>query len=225
MAKKDLSRQKKFDTRIDFTPMVDMNMLLITFFMLCTTMIKSQTLAVALPTNQKVEQEDQEQAKQSEALTIIIDGALKQANVNGKEISMADADKAKFYYYEGQPDLENGNIVESNMKGEGDGTLRHLFMDRNKEAIVKINEQKKLWREGKITEEEYNKRREAIQDDENLKRPVVMIKATNQASYADVVAVLDEMQINNISRWRVENLNNADSTLLKMKGVDLSTRK
>ena len=55
MAIKSKSRQKKFDTRIDFTPMVDMNMLLITFFMLCTTMIKSQTLKIALPTNEKVE--------------------------------------------------------------------------------------------------------------------------------------------------------------------------
>ncbi|MBR1935407.1 MAG: biopolymer transporter ExbD [Muribaculaceae bacterium] len=46
---KNLSRQKKLDTRIDFTPMVDMNMLLITFFMFCTTMLKPQTLQIALP--------------------------------------------------------------------------------------------------------------------------------------------------------------------------------
>jgi biopolymer transport protein ExbD len=225
MAKKDKSRQKKFDTRIDFTPMVDMNMLLITFFMLCTTMIKSQTLSVALPTNEKVEQQDQEQAKQSEALTIIVDGSSKQMLIDGKEVMMADPSSARFFYYDGQPDLENLNLKESNMKGTGEGTLRAIFTERNKDAIKLINEQKAKWRAGEITEEEYNKKRESIQDDSNLKRPVVMIKPTKQASYADVVAVLDEMQINNISRWRIENLNKDDSTMLSKLGVDLSARK
>ena len=42
------SKQKKFAVRVDFTPMVDMNMLLITFFMLCTTLSKPQTMEIRL---------------------------------------------------------------------------------------------------------------------------------------------------------------------------------
>ena len=55
MARKAKKYQKEKDVRVDFTPMVDMNMLLITFFMLCTTMIKSQTLQISLPSNEKVD--------------------------------------------------------------------------------------------------------------------------------------------------------------------------
>ena len=35
-------KQKKMTVRVDFTPMVDMLMLLITFFMLCTSLSKLQ---------------------------------------------------------------------------------------------------------------------------------------------------------------------------------------
>ena len=45
------SKQKKFAVRVDFTPMVDMNMLLITFFMLCTTLSKPQTMEITMPSN------------------------------------------------------------------------------------------------------------------------------------------------------------------------------
>ena len=211
MAKKDISRQKKFDTRIDFTPMVDMNMLLITFFMLCTTMIKSQTLQISLPTNEKVEQQDQNKVKQSEAITIVIDGKL-------SPDSLSLASNGMLYYYDGKPDVEKNNMKQIKF-GAGEGTIRQILSERNSEVLTRINEQKARWKKGEISDEQYQEEAKKIRNNDELKRPVVMIKATANASYADVVNVLDEMQINNISRYQIERMSHGDSVMMmKLQG-------
>ena len=80
------SKQKKMTVRVDFTPMVDMNMLLITFFMLCTTLIKPQTMELNMPSNNKDITDDQKSmVKASQAITLLL-----------------GADD-KLYYYEGEP--------------------------------------------------------------------------------------------------------------------------
>ena len=53
MAKKGGSKQKKMNSRVDFTPMVDMIMLLVTFFMLCTTLLKPQTMEISMPSDKE----------------------------------------------------------------------------------------------------------------------------------------------------------------------------
>ena len=71
MAKKKESRQKKINVRVDFTPMVDMMMLLITFFMLCTSLAKPQTMELSMPSNDKnMEDEDKSVTKASYTVTI-----------------------------------------------------------------------------------------------------------------------------------------------------------
>ena len=54
------NKQKKMTVRVDFTPMVDMNMLLITFFMLCTSLSKPQTMEISMPSNDKNITEEQQ---------------------------------------------------------------------------------------------------------------------------------------------------------------------
>ena len=220
---KNLSRQKKFDTRIDFTPMVDMNMLLITFFMLCTTMIKSQTLQIALPTNEKVEQEQQNKVKQSEAVTIIIDGKLDDKGLARPE--------GMLYYFDGMPptgeELKNlatanpmKQIEFGNKTGGALPAVREILRERNKDVVKKIEELKKDWKEMKFSNNEekndsiYQVKAKEIRNDSTLKRPVVIIKATPNASYAHVVSVLDEMQINSISRYQIDRINQVDSAMM-----------
>ena len=223
MAIKSKSRQKKFDTRIDFTPMVDMNMLLITFFMLCTTMIKSQTLQIALPTNEKVEKEQQNKVKQSEAVTIIIDGKL------DDKTGLSNPEDGMLYYYEGMPETANLAQGESNMEqiefGSKDGlypAIRGILMKKNEEVVKRIADLKKEWKEMKFSKIEevndsiYQAKAKQIRNDSTLKRPVVIIKATPNASYAHVVSVLDEMQINNISRYQIDRINEVDSAMMIM---------
>ena len=215
MAKKNKSRQKKFDTRIDFTPMVDMNMLLITFFMLCTTMLKSQTLDLVLPTNQDVNKEEETKIKESDAITFIIDG--KAATDKSGNATSTDS---KIYYYDGQPDMENFTLNDIKF-GNDKEAIRGMLQKRNKELLDQINKLKDQWKKGTLTDSAYNAKvreaREKQAEDLNAKRPIVVIKPTANASYADVVRMLDEMQINQISTYQIESLSKQDSTLYEHK--------
>ena len=234
--------QKKMPIHVDFTPMVDMNMLLITFFMLCTTMIKSQTLQIALPSNEKVEESQQNKTKQSEAVTIILDT---ERDEKGAVVMETDEETGKtypkhvVYYFEGKPwegefkdnDLNGDNFIdadklklkEQRFRGNTNGVatgIRAILRERNKDVMAKYDELKAQWKEGKLgaTKEEntaaFDSLARKIRNDSTLTRPVVIIKAGPNASYESVISALDEMQINQISRYQIDNITAIDTTLI-----------
>ncbi len=238
---KKKSHQKKMQIRVDFTPMVDMNMLLITFFMLCTTMIKSQTLTIALPSNEKVDNvENMSQASADDAVTIILDakrktGSLDVDTVNGKVVPVV-------YYYFGKPGGEaglgntpesvaaNNNLQESEFlsndekSGKARG-IREIIQKRNKDVLEKIKALKDKYAKGGFgsletkegrekAQARYDEEASKVRKDNNLKKPVIIIKSTPQASYGSLVTVLDEMQINSISKYQIDNMTKADSTMV-----------
>ena len=214
--------QKEMHVHVDFTPMVDMNMLLITFFMLCTTMLKSQTLNIILPTNEKVTKENQNKAKQSEAFTIIVDSERDEPKDGQPGAVLGNY----VYYYEGKPGLDANNVVvENNIKEPESGNgninagvvdqIRSVLRKKNKEVVTQLDALQKEWQEEKITNDEYQKRsKEIISSDKIKERPVVIIKATGDASFENLVSALDEMQINGINTFQIDNLNKQDSILL-----------
>lgn len=213
--KKKKGAQKKMSIHVDFTPMVDMNMLLITFFMLCTTMIKSQTLSIALPTNEKLEQTELQKAKESEAITLILDTEYDDnGGVKGNTI----------YYYTGKPVVEyNGDhLISSNLEvteflgndGVTQQGIRKILHDRNRGVLADVEKKKQEWRDKKITEEQFQEAAKKIRNSDQYERPVVIIKPMPGASWESVISALDEMQINQISRYQLGTLTDVDEAMV-----------
>ena len=191
-------KQKKFSIRVDFTPMVDMNMLLITFFMLCTSMSKPQTMEISMPRKDLLNEQEQNKVKASKAMTILL----------GKEGSV--------YYYMGEPDYENPDMVqETDFSPNG---LRAILLGRNQVVMQKIRELKQKKANLEISNEEYLKEAAEIRKDKDS--PVILIKATDFANYKNLIDVLDEMQICNIGRYAIMYITPGDLRLLQDKTHD-----
>lgn len=188
------TKQKKMTVRVDFTPMVDMNMLLITFFMLCTTLIKPQTMELSMPTNDKNVTDDQKsKVKASQAITLLL------------------GDEDKLYYYEGEPNYQDYTSLKETTYG-ADG-LRTLLMTRNAQAIQQVNELKKQKIDLKISEEEYTQKIGEIKSGKNT--PTVIIKALDESSYENLVSALDEMLICQIGKYVITDVAEGDRFLLE----------
>lgn len=192
--KKGNSKQKKMTVRVDFTPMVDMNMLLITFFMLCTSLSKPQTMEISMPSNDKnITEEQQNKVKASQAITLLL-----------------GADN-KLYYYEGEPDYKDyTSLKETNYAPDG---LRAVLLRKNAAAVRQVNDLKQKKLELKISDEEFTKQLAGIKS--GKKTPTVIIKATDKASYKNLIDALDEMQICNIGKYVITDMAEADEFLIK----------
>lgn len=106
---KDTSKQKKINVRVDFTPMVDMMMLLITFFMLCTSLAKPQTMELSMPSNDKnMTEQDKSVTKASYTITIYVAG------------------NNKIYYTEGLPKYDDPSTLKETTWGK-DGIRKVLI--------------------------------------------------------------------------------------------------
>ena len=186
------SRSKKLSTRVDFTPMVDLGFLLITFFMLATNLNKLQTMEIALPSKDKPGQEEQTSVKASKAITILL----------GKD--------NKVYYYEGTRENNIDPVLKTtNFSPSG---LRQYLMQRNYEVMLKVRNLRNENEKKKFPQEEFEKRRAEITKDKNA--PIVLIKATDDSIYRNLIDVLDEMAICSIDRYAIAEISPYDLDLI-----------
>ena len=130
-------KQKKMTVRVDFTPMVDMNMLLITFFMLCTSLSKPQTMEISMPSKDQVTEAEQTKVKASKAITLLL------------------GEDDKIYYYFGEPDYEHAeSLQQTDYSPAG---LRDILLERNFDVVRQMKELKLKKLNKEISEDDFKK--------------------------------------------------------------------
>jgi biopolymer transport protein ExbD len=208
------NKQKKQTLRVDFTPMVDMNMLLITFFMFCTTLLKPQTMNLNMPTKDEVKEEEKQQVKESGAITFLL------------------GSDNQLFYYEGMPkDEKTGedhykdpNFLQASAYDESENGLRAYLLKRNAGTYEQIQELKVQLQNQEIPDSIFRQKSKEIYDEAktnpNITVPTVIIKPTDASTYKNMVDVLDEMLVTNIGAYAIIDLQEGDRYLLYMKTGD-----
>jgi biopolymer transport protein ExbD len=161
-----VKKAKKLSTRVDLTPMVDLGFLLLTFFIFTTTMSQPTAMNLPLP-DDSAKPEEQNKAKESGTLTLMI----------GKNSAV--------YYYEGQlaVDASQNNFKSSTMK-----QIRDVIINKKK-SVLSLMEEKDF---------------------------VVVIKPNADATYKDLVDILDEMLINDVKRYALVDITDVENQLIKL---------
>ena len=192
---------KKMSTRVDFTPMVDLGFLLITFFMLTTSMNKPKTMEINMPVKDQIEEKDKTKVKASQAITVLL----------------TENDKIVYYFINettGEPETP---VITDFSKGGIRATLleknRGLFEKAGKNNYDSIPIYREMFRMNKIDEETMRANVAAIKNEkEGL---IVVIKADDKAKYKNLVDILDEMLICNIGRYAIVDITDVERELIK----------
>jgi biopolymer transport protein ExbD len=174
------------------TPMVDLGFLLITFFIFTTTMTSPTTMELFMPKDTE-KPEEQNKAKESGALTIML------SNDN------------HIYYYEGQLKEDASNFKQAtfghtaivNPTGDSVLPIRTVII-RKKKSVIDAHQH-----DGGCTEIQQKAKARGDNNWQNacLDRDlVVVIKPGDLATYKNTVDILDEMAISDIARYAMVDL-------------------
>jgi biopolymer transport protein ExbD len=162
------ARRKVQAPRIDFTPMVDLGFLLITFFMITTTLAKPKTLELRMPTN--------EQAQPPTAFP------------DESTITLIPVNRHKVVYYYGA--LNN----EEQLRETTLSNIRDILL-RKKNEIISL----------------------PMTLSAEAHKLHVVIKPNDNCKYEDVVSVLDEMNICDVTFYALVDVSSEEKVMIGKK--------
>lgn len=194
-------RGKKMSTRVDFTPMVDLGFLLITFFMLTTSMNKPKTMELNMPVKDDIPKEEENKVKASQAITLLL----------------TKDDKVVYYFINSKTGEPETPQITDFSKGGIRATLLRENKSRNPyvDSIAIYKEQLNI---GNINEATYRANSNRIKAwKDGL---IVVIKATDKSNYKNMIDILDEMLICNIGRYAIVDITPPEIDMLKTVNLE-----
>jgi len=165
-------------------------MLLITFFMFCTTLSMPQVMDIVVPTKKKTQPT---KIPDKKAITLIL------------------GEENKVYYYIGKPDYADHNTLK--VTDFSETGLRDILIGHNSKLMTKADELREKRRNNEISEKDYKAQiAEIKKSDESA---IAVIKPTDESSYRNLVDALDEMLICNIGKYAIVDMEDGDRFLLE----------
>lgn len=190
---------KKLSTRVDFTPMVDLGFLLITFFMLTTSLNKPKTMELNMPVKEPGEETG---VKVSQTVTVLLTG-----------------NNQVMYYFSDPVTLDP---MTPQITDYSAGGIRPMLLRENKKRVPNIDSiqvYKDLFKINKMKEADMKANIARLKADaEGL---IVIIKADDNAKFSNIVDILDEMLICNIGRYAIVDISDPEIELIKSSAASL----
>lgn len=202
------TKQKKMNARVDFTPMVDMMMLLVTFFMLCTTLAKPQTMEIAMPTN-KTEEKNRSQVDTKEAVTVILDEDNKVYVYTGKPTDAPNT--IRQVYFTSQSPIDGLKSLHETLKKHNPAFEKAENIRKEYEArLNKMSGAAKGAQDA--IQAEFEEKFNAVKSEKGT--PQVIIKPCDTSSYDNLIETLDEMTLCNIGKYVIVPIDDTDKATL-----------
>ena len=187
--------------------------------MLCTTLAKPQAMQLTMPSNdqQNLDEKDRQVTKASHTITLYL-----------------GADD-KVWYIAGLPNYDDPTCVKQTTYGK-DGIEKVLVEHTTEEGInpvakIKLAKKdldaKKNEYNSKMTDEQYQEqlrklKKGELPNGEKVPTLTCIIRPLPTATYANMVAALDEMLISNIDKYvidDVDKMSDDDKALIEKAGV------
>ncbi len=195
-------RPKKGHVHVDMTPMVDLAFLLVTFFVLASSLSKPKVLEIIYP--KEVENEDDKTKLADELATTLL--------IGGKD--------SEVFYYHGKFKPDSTQLQLTDFSKDG---FRKVMLEKNvnvNEAYAALLKQyENVKTEGDTS---FVRKKGEIFNAKNA--PFVIVKTIDETPFKNVVNAMDELNICNVKKRAVMDMAESEAIAVRQKSSELNLK-